>query len=45
MSHAKNRVDWCLKKAQKEKEEGRMHRGLIKVEPDENEIKKHILKA
>ena len=45
MSHAKNKVDWCLKKAEKEKEESKMHRGLIKTRPDEDEAKKHIAKA
>jgi hypothetical protein len=34
MSHAKNKVEWCLKKAEKElKEEGK-HKGLIKTRPD-----------
>jgi len=45
MSHAKNKVDWCLKKAQKEIEEGKKHRGLVKKEPDIEEAKRHLAKA
>lgn len=45
MSHAKNKVEWCLKKAEREQKEGKKHRGLIKVEPNEEEAKKHIKKA
>ena len=51
MSHAKNKVDWCLKKAEKEFKETGKHRGLIKIKPDkilaENHLKKaeHYLKA
>lgn len=45
MSHAKNKTDWCLKKAEREKQEGKIHRGLIKIKPDEEEAKKHIRKA
>jgi len=45
MSHAKNKVDWCLKKAEKELKEGDTHRGLIKVKPDKKEIYDHIAKA
>lgn len=45
MGHAKNKVDWCLKKAEREQKEGKKHRGLIKAEPNEEEAKKHIKKA
>ncbi|MBI2499470.1 HEPN domain-containing protein [Candidatus Woesearchaeota archaeon] len=45
MTHAKNKVDWCLKKAERELKEGRKHRGLVKSEPDIDEAKKHIKKA
>lgn len=34
MSHAKNKVEWCLKKAEKELKESRKHRGLVKTKPD-----------
>ncbi len=45
MSHAKNKMDWCLKKAERElKEEGK-HRGLVRIEPDIEKARKHILKA
>ena len=45
MSHAKNKVDWCLRKAKKELEKGKKHRGLIKSEPDLDLAKDHIKKA
>lgn len=45
MSHTENKVDWCLKKAEKELKEGKKHRGLRKIEPDINETRKHITKA
>ncbi len=45
MSHAKNKVDWCLKKAEKELEEGSTHRGLVKVKPNKQHILNHIAKA
>lgn len=45
MSHVENKVDWCLKKAEKELKEGKKHRGLIKIEPNKEEAEKHITKA
>ncbi|MFH0752430.1 MAG: HEPN domain-containing protein [archaeon] len=51
MPHSKNKVQWCLKKAEKELQTGDKHRGLIKIKPDmelaENHVKKaeHNLKA
>ena len=45
MSHAKNKVEWCLKKAEKELGEGDKHRGLIKINPDLDNARKHLLKA
>ncbi len=45
MSHAKNKIDWCLKKAQKELEDSDKHRGLVKVEVDARKAKEHIEKA
>jgi len=45
MSHAENKVDWCLKKGQKEIAEGKKHRGLVKREPDIEEARKHLIKA
>ena len=45
MSHAKNKLDWCIKKAEKELKETGKHRGLVKIKPDIEKAKKHILKA
>lgn len=45
MSHAKNKVDWCLKKAEKEIKEEGTHRGLIKIKPNKRDIYEHIEKA
>jgi len=45
MSQAKNKVDWCIKKAEKEIAEGKKHRGLLKINPDIKEAKKHVAKA
>jgi len=45
MSHAENKIDWCLKKAEKEIEDGKKHRGLLKVEIVEEEATNHVKKA
>src|SRR3989338_1151233 len=45
MPQAENKVKWCLDKAKREIEEGLKHRGLVKIEADLNEAKKHIKKA
>lgn len=45
MSHAENKLEWCLKKAKKEISEGSKHRGLIKIEPSLDEARKHLKKA
>ena len=45
MSQASNRVDWCLKKAEKEIEEKGIHRGLIKKETDIAMAENHIRKG
>ncbi len=45
MSHAKNKLSWCLQKAKKELQEGRKHRGLIEVRPDSERAQEHIAKA
>ena len=45
MSHAKNKVHWCLKKALKEKNEKGWHRGLVRVNPDIRNARKHIDKS
>ncbi len=45
MSHAKNKVDWCLSKAKKELQEGKKHRGLVKVDADLEKAREHLAKA
>ena len=45
MSHAKNKVKWCLQKAQKELEKGDKHRGLVEVTPNLEKAKEHLAKA
>ncbi len=42
MSHAKNKVEWCLKKAAKEKGK---HRGLVRVVSDMVKAREHVAKA
>jgi len=45
MSHTKNKLSWCLKKAEEEiKKEGK-HRGLIEVTPDKKKSLEHIKKS
>src|SRR3990167_5452004 len=45
MSHAKNKVDWCLNKAKKELQTGKQHRGLVKVDTDLEKAREHLAKA
>src|SRR3989338_4014102 len=45
MSHAENKIDWCLKKAEKELKEMGKHRGLIKIKSDLNKARDYIKKA
>ena len=45
MSHAKNKVDWCLNKAKRELQDGKQHRGLVKVEADLEKASEHFAKA
>jgi len=45
MSHAKNKVEWCLTKAKKELDKEGKHRGLVKSSPNIEEARKHISKA
>ncbi len=42
MTHANNKVEWCLKKAEKE---GRKHRGLRVTAPDLRATEQHVGKA
>lgn len=45
MTQAENKVEWCLRKAKKELEEGKKHRGLVKSISHMEEARKHIEKA
>ncbi len=45
MSHAKNKVQWCLSKARDELQKSGNHRGLIQEKPDLNKAESHIKKA
>ncbi|MFH1592528.1 MAG: HEPN domain-containing protein [Candidatus Woesearchaeota archaeon] len=45
MSEAVNKVDWCLKKAEKELKESDLPRGLLKKESNIELAEKHIVKA
>ena len=45
MSHAKNKVEWCLRKAERELKESEVHRGLVKIDSNKEKAKEHISKA
>lgn len=45
MSYLKNKVDWCLKKAERELKEESKNRGLVKITPDITKAREHIEKA
>ncbi|MBI2672208.1 hypothetical protein HYX16_04705 [Candidatus Woesearchaeota archaeon] len=45
MSHAKNKVEWCLNKAKKELQEGKIHRGLVKIDINLEKARDHLTKA
>ena len=45
MNSPKNKVEWCLKKAEKELKEGDKHKGLIRTAPDIKKSREHIKKA
>ncbi len=45
MSQVSNKVDWCLRKAEKEMEERGIHRGLVKNHMRQDLAEKHIAKA
>jgi uncharacterized protein (UPF0332 family) len=45
VTHSKNKVDWCLRKAEKELKESKDHRGLVKSNPNKEKAKEHINKA
>ena len=45
MSKAENMVKWCLNKAKAEMEKGELHRGLVKIKPDDKMALEYIGKA
>lgn len=45
MSHTKNKIDWCIKKAEKELKKAGKHRGLVKIKPDTAKAREYIIKA
>lgn len=45
MSHAENKIEWCIKKAERELKETGKHRGLIKTNYTKEQILEHISKA
>jgi uncharacterized protein (UPF0332 family) len=45
MSHAKNKVEWCLRKAERELNNSQNHRGLVKSDLNLLDALKHIEKA
>jgi len=45
MSHAKNKLHWCLNKAKKELQDSRKHRGLVEAAPDIETAREHLAKA
>lgn len=45
MPHAENKVEWCLKKAEKELAAGSMHRGIVRIKPGRELAQSHVAKA
>ncbi len=45
MTHAKNKVEWCLRKAEKELKESDKHRGIVKSKPNLTHAREYIEKA
>jgi len=45
MTHIQNKIEWCLKKAEKELEKDELHRGLVKIASSPQIARKHIEKA
>ena len=45
MPHDENKVEWCLRKAEKEMKEKGSHRGLARIPPDQNLALAHLKKA
>ena len=45
MTHAGNKMDWCLKKAEREMKGSGVHRGLRKIPPSPSKATEHLDKA
>jgi uncharacterized protein (UPF0332 family) len=45
MTQAEKKIEWCLRKAERELQEGSKHRGLVKINPDVEKSREHIKKA
>lgn len=45
MSHARNKVEWCLRKAENDLKESKKHRGLVMIKADMKKAKEFISKA
>jgi uncharacterized protein (UPF0332 family) len=45
MNEIKHKLEWCLEKAKREIEEGKKHRGLLKIFPNKEKAQAHIKKA
>lgn len=45
MPHIKNKINWCLKKAEKELQKSDKHRGLIRIKPNLEIARTHLKKA
>lgn len=45
MSKAENKVQWCLNQAKKQLAEGKKHRGLVRVTPDDELAREYVKKA
>lgn len=45
MPHIENKIEWCLKKAEKELQKSDKHRGLVKIKPSLETARAHIKKA
>jgi len=45
MSHSENKVGWCLRKAEKEIQQGKRHKGLVPIKANLELAREHIKKA
>ena len=45
MSHAANKIKWCLNKAKKELQDGHKHRGLVEISSNRDLSYQHLAKA